>query len=215
MEKIIYVVAGGQGSGKGTFAERFAKQSNSKHIGTGDIFRNLPKDSTIRKLIDAGKFVSDEEMFKLMDCEISQKSSVILDGFPRTPEQAHWLINKYLPISTVVVIYLNLPRELLKARIQERHAKSTEKRADDANQAAVDERLNKFFDLTVPGLEMLRANPNVHFKELNIQPHYSIEDTYNLGMCAIAEVPKKHSGKMAQFSGAATAMATQHMNKIK
>ncbi len=95
--RIIFI--GKQGSGKGTYAEILSKKHNLPHISTGDMFREIAKESSelgkkVKELIDAGNLVPDEitisvlkERFKREDC----KNGFILDGFPRNLVQAQAL----------------------------------------------------------------------------------------------------------------------------
>lgn len=90
------VLLGAPGAGKGTQAERLYKELKVPHISTGDIFRSNIKNETelgkkAKEYIDKGQLVPDEvtidivkERLKDNDCE----TGFILDGFPRTIEQA-------------------------------------------------------------------------------------------------------------------------------
>ena len=51
MKPIMFVFMGGQGSGKGTFANLMLKQHDYKYIETGAILRNMPADSELGKKI--------------------------------------------------------------------------------------------------------------------------------------------------------------------
>ena len=90
---------GAPGSGKGTTAKILAKKTNFPHISTGDIFREqIKKETELGKLansyISQGKLVPDEVTINIVKDRLNwddTKDGVILDGFPRTIEQARAL----------------------------------------------------------------------------------------------------------------------------
>ena len=90
------VMLGAPGSGKGTTAKILAKKTNLPHISTGDMFREqIKKDTELGKLansyISKGQLVPDEVTIHIVEDRLTwedpQKGD-ILDGFPRTLEQA-------------------------------------------------------------------------------------------------------------------------------
>lgn len=90
------ILLGPPGSGKGTQAQRISEKYRIPQISTGDLFRKAVKERTAlgqeaKKYMDQGKLVPDdvvvgmvEERLKENDC----KGGFILDGFPRTLDQA-------------------------------------------------------------------------------------------------------------------------------
>jgi adenylate kinase len=90
---------GAPGSGKGTTAKILASKTNLPHISTGDMFREQIKNQTeLGKLADSyiskGNLVPDEVTINIVKDRLSwedTKNGVILDGFPRTVEQAEAL----------------------------------------------------------------------------------------------------------------------------
>lgn len=93
------ILLGLPGVGKGTQAKKLEVRFEIPHIATGDIFRKAIKNETplgkkAKSFIDAGELVPDEvtigiveERLKESDCE----NGFILDGFPRTINQAEAL----------------------------------------------------------------------------------------------------------------------------
>ncbi|MFO7820099.1 MAG: adenylate kinase [Halanaerobacter sp.] len=93
------VLLGPPGAGKGTQAARLEEEYEIPHISTGDIFRKAIKEETelgqkAKEYIDAGKLVPDKvtngivkERLAESDCQ----EGFILDGFPRTVNQAEAL----------------------------------------------------------------------------------------------------------------------------
>ena len=107
--KIIFL--GAQASGKGTQAILLAKKLNVPHISTGDIFRSKVEEGDIlgKKLgayMDKGKLVSNRITNKVIAERLSQKDikkGFILDGYPRTLDQAKFL-DKILEFDKVIEI---------------------------------------------------------------------------------------------------------------
>jgi len=94
------IIFGPPGSGKGTLAELFCNATKIVPISTGNIFRKHIADQDelgkqVKELVDKGKFVSDELTIKIIKKRLAQedvKDSFLLDGFPRTLNQARNLL---------------------------------------------------------------------------------------------------------------------------
>ena len=90
------VLLGPPGVGKGTQGRRLAQAFGVPQIATGDIFRNAVKDRTpmgtaAKSYIDAGKLVPDDVTIGLVEERLAHpdaQAGFILDGFPRTAQQA-------------------------------------------------------------------------------------------------------------------------------
>lgn len=95
------LLMGAQGSGKGTAAETLKVKLNIPTISTGDLFRSVIASGNelgqeLKTIIDAGNLVPDELTLKILKERLSQDdcaNGYILDGFPRTIEQAKLLEN--------------------------------------------------------------------------------------------------------------------------
>jgi adenylate kinase len=95
--KLIFL--GPPGAGKGTLAIRAKELLNAPHISTGAIFRDAiaaetPLGLTVKAVIESGKLVDDETTIALVKERLAQadaQNGYILDGFPRTIEQAEAL----------------------------------------------------------------------------------------------------------------------------
>src|ERR1700712_4375992 len=116
---------GPQGVGKGTQAGLLAAQFGIPHISTGDIFRaNIAGKTELGQqvsiLVDAGELVPDSlTQLMLADRlrEPDTENGLILDGFPRTSDQAEWLdamLTGDRALDAVVV--LDAPHEVLLER---------------------------------------------------------------------------------------------------
>lgn len=90
------VILGPPGAGKGTQADLIIKKYNIPHISTGDIFRENIKNQTelgtkVKAYMDKGLLVPDEMVVKIVEERITRedcKNGFLLDGFPRTVNQA-------------------------------------------------------------------------------------------------------------------------------
>ena len=94
MEGLSLIFLGPPGSGKGTQAELFERQFGLKKISTGDLLRDAIRRGTelgklAKEYINRGELVPDDVVVALVE-EVLGKTSdgYILDGFPRTIEQA-------------------------------------------------------------------------------------------------------------------------------
>lgn len=93
------VLLGPPGAGKGTQAAILTEKLGVPHISTGDLFRaNIGEDTPLGKeakeYIDAGKLVPTDVTARMVEDRLSQDDAAegfLLDGFPRTVEQADLL----------------------------------------------------------------------------------------------------------------------------
>ena len=166
MKHTMIVMMGGQGAGKGSIANIMKTEHEYKHIESGALFRTLPSDSEIAKIMARGELVPDSELFKLMETQITDDVDIILDGFPRTLPQAQWLVEKYADKFNIHVLYLDLSEELMIFRINKR-IREGGGRADDSDTAAVRRRLDTFWKVTVPAIEWLKTAPGIKFSDID------------------------------------------------
>ena len=109
MKNLVFL--GAPGAGKGTQAKRISEKYDIPHISTGDILRaNIKEGTELGKLaksyIDKGALVPDEVIIKVMQARLAEdkyKKGYLLDGFPRTIEQA-----KALDKITTVTLAVNI-----------------------------------------------------------------------------------------------------------
>jgi adenylate kinase len=92
------IIFGPPGSGKGTYAARLQERLGVKKISTGDICREIAKQPTelgrtIAGILEKGELVPDEIIIGIVRERLEQAGwrNFILDGFPRTLEQARAL----------------------------------------------------------------------------------------------------------------------------
>lgn len=127
MKNIILIAA--PAAGKGTLSDLLVKKYDYLHISTGDLLREVSKENTelgqkIAKMLKNGELVTDEIVFELLENKLRQVDKpYILDGFPRTINQAYKydeLIQK-LNKDLGIVVVLNCDYEILKKRIVGRY----------------------------------------------------------------------------------------------
>ena len=119
------VMFGAPGAGKGTYSSRLQKKLGVETIATGDIFRELIKNNSelgrkVRGYVEKGLLVPEEiviDVLKERLSKIPEGKGFILDGFPRTLEQAKALE----AIAKIdVVLMLDVPDWLIIERLSSR-----------------------------------------------------------------------------------------------
>lgn len=125
------LIMGLPGAGKGTQAEMIVHDYGVLHVSTGDMFREAMTNGTtlgkqVKKIIDAGDLVPDEVTNAIVKERLSQKDirdhGVLLDGFPRTLDQAKTLDQMLsdLTMKLDAVINIVVDPSILVARISGR-----------------------------------------------------------------------------------------------
>lgn len=173
----MLVFMGGQGSGKGTFANLLRKQHDYNYVEAGAILRAMPADSAIKQKISRGELVGDDDLFPIIAPHITTDADIILDGFPRTIGQAHWLIENFADKFDIKIIFLNISEETMLAHIQNR-IKEGGNRADDNDENAVRKRIESFKTTTMPAIEWLSTIPNITFYDVKL-PSDDIDINFN------------------------------------
>jgi adenylate kinase len=127
-EKIVVIMLGPPGSGKGTQAVKLTREVGIPHISTGDLFReNIASGTELGKqaktYMDAGKLTPDQLVLDMLFDRISRedcKNGFLLDGFPRTVPQAEALDSKMRDHAKLLVINLSASDALIEKRIEGR-----------------------------------------------------------------------------------------------
>ena len=126
------VLLGAPGSGKGTQAERIAPAFDVPHISTGDILRAAVKRGTpmglaAKRYMDAGDLVPDDVVIGIIRDRLGEPDTgggFMLDGFPRTLEQAAALDDMLTGAGRALglVLQIDVPEEELVQRLAGRRA---------------------------------------------------------------------------------------------
>ena len=122
------VMLGPPGAGKGTQAERLAQKRGLPRISTGDILREAvqaetPLGAVARAAMDAGRLVSDDVMIGIVQERLERddaRHGFVLDGFPRTVEQASALDRMVHGRGPLVVLDVVVPEDVLVRRLATR-----------------------------------------------------------------------------------------------
>jgi adenylate kinase len=128
MMNIIFV--GPPGAGKGTQAQIVSKTFKIPHISTGDMLRTEMDSGSklgnqVKDIVTLGKLVNDDLMNQIVKERLSKSDAVsgfILDGFPRTLNQAKSLdeILKSMGKQIDRVIYVDVPERVIVERLSAR-----------------------------------------------------------------------------------------------
>jgi adenylate kinase len=157
------VLLGPPGAGKGTQAAQIACRFGAPHIATGDIFRANVAEGTelgraAQEYMDLGDLVPDEVVIAMVmerlasdDCA----AGFVLDGFPRTVNQAEALDRRLAGLGTPLeaALSFDVTEEELLRRLAGRAA--AQHRADDAEQT-IRHRLEVFAIKTRPLIDYYR-----------------------------------------------------------
>lgn len=121
------VLLGAPGSGKGTQAKKLMAEKNIPQVSTGDMLRAAVAAGTrfglqAKEIMDAGNLVPDEVVLGIISERLAEEDAqegFILDGFPRTTQQAvdleHLLDEMGTPLDTAVLMDVDF--EILMKRL--------------------------------------------------------------------------------------------------
>jgi len=122
------VLLGPPGSGKGTQAERIAREFNLRVFSTGDILRQLAREETplgrkIKEILRRGELVQEEIMVEILAGFLSKGGGegILFDGYPRNLAQAKILTSHLEKLGGVgLAIYLKVRPEVVVKRLGSR-----------------------------------------------------------------------------------------------
>ncbi len=207
------IMLGAQGTGKGTVAGIISEQTGLPQISTGDIFRKNISEKTqlgveADKYISKGNLVPDEITVPMVEDRLTwedAKNGAILDGFPRTIEQAEKLDQILESKGEKIDLVVNLvtPKEELIDRMLTRRVctnqecKATyntklhppkvegicdrcgaplKQRADDSDPEAIKRRLEIYEEKTSPLVEYYQAKGVLKTETVSITANHMGKD---------------------------------------
>jgi adenylate kinase len=151
------LLIGAPGAGKGTQAGRLAARFGLTHISSGDLLRQHVQDQTplgqaIKSYVDRGDLVPDSlvmDMLRKPVVAAAEAGGYVLDGFPRTVEQAETAFAVAQPLGAEVqaAIHLDVPDAELVRRLLARQ------RGSDDTEEVIEHRLQVYRENTIPLLE--------------------------------------------------------------
>lgn len=157
------VLLGAPGSGKGTQGEALAQHFGVRHVSTGDLLRGHIEHGTdigreAEPYTRRGELVPDDLMLQIAGeavIEAAREGGYVLDGFPRTLAQAEQAYEgaDRAGVTADAVVYLAVPDDVVRERLA---ARAVAGRADDADPAVIERRLQVFHDQTGPLLDFYR-----------------------------------------------------------
>jgi len=159
---VIWLIFGPPGSGKGTQARYLGSEFGLTHLSTGEVLRAEAAEGSeegrqVASLMKAGQLVPDPVMVRIVNERLRRhpEEDVLLDGFPRTVEQARALDELLTSEGRKVdmVVALAAPEEVLTQRLLQRA--QVENRADDTRKA-IEERMHEYHERTEPVLAHYR-----------------------------------------------------------
>lgn len=201
---MIILMMGAQGTGKGTVAGIISQNTGIEQLSTGDVFRKNIKEKTplgieAEKYTSTGNLVPDDITIPMvidyLDSDLA-KNGIILDGFPRTLNQAQKLdeILEQRGKKVDLVINLTTPREEIIERIMTRrvcpNCKATYniklnppkvegicdkcgsqiiQRKDDSTEEAVNQRLEIYETKTAPVIEYYKNKGILRTEEVSVR----------------------------------------------
>jgi len=151
------LLIGAPGAGKGTQAKLIAERFHIAHISSGDLLRTHVQENTTigraaREFLAKGDLVPDAivmDMLRKPVVAASEDGGYVLDGFPRTVEQAKaaYETAQELGVAVEVAIYLEVPTAELTRRLLARG------RGKDDTPEVIEHRLEVFEAMTRPMLD--------------------------------------------------------------
>jgi adenylate kinase len=151
------LLIGAPGAGKGTQAGLLARRFGIAHISSGDLLRQHVRDQTslgqtIKSYVDRGDLVPDGVVMDMLRKPVvaaAEAGGYVLDGFPRTVEQAKasFPTAHALGAEVQAAVHLDVAREELVRRLLSR------RRGSDDTEAVIEHRLQVYLEKTVPLLE--------------------------------------------------------------
>lgn len=113
---MIYLLSGPPGAGKGTQSDMLVQKMRFRKLSTGDALRKAAKAGTevglqAEALMARGELVPDPVLFAIVKEALRDfgASQVVLDGYPRTTQQAHDLetLQQDFPVAMFILLRID------------------------------------------------------------------------------------------------------------
>lgn len=211
------VLLGAPGSGKGTQAKKLMAEKHIPQVSTGDMLREAVASGTrfglkAKSVMDAGDLVPDEVVLGIISERLAQpdaENGFILDGFPRTTQQAidleELLDEMETPLDTAVLMDVDFDILLkrltgrrtcsLTGRLLNVHYSSQEEldactaaggeliQREDDNEDTISNRLDVYRENTEPLIDFYRKRD----KLVTISAEGTIDEVYDRLLAALSE----------------------------
>ena len=148
------LLIGAPGAGKGTQAARIARHFGLTHISSGDLLRHHVQEETtigrqVAEYIDRGDLVPDAIIMDMLYKPVMAASATggyILDGFPRTVQQAEaaYAVAGELGVQVQLAVHIEVPEDELLRRLKAR------RRGEDDSESVIKHRLSVYEEKTSP-----------------------------------------------------------------
>lgn len=188
------IILGAPASGKGTISSRIVRDFKMNHLSGGDLLRSqITAKTTVgleaKKYMDAGNLVPDQLISTLIlnELKLMKDQNWLLDGFPRTLNQAECLSKDE---NITVVISLNVPDDEIVQRVQGRLTHLSSGRVYNTN----------FNPPKIPGIDDVTGEPLIQRDDDTPEAVRKRLQTYHSNVSPILDFYDKQ-GILKQFEG--------------
>lgn len=123
-KKLAIIMLGAPGSGKGTQGELLEKNTGFKRYVMSELIKRelKPGNELYDKVFKKGELIGDGDVFEIFRTYFKGEDEVILDGLPRTLDQAYWLYGYLMRHNyEIELIFLDVDEQKLLQRITSRY----------------------------------------------------------------------------------------------
>lgn len=148
--RLMIIFFGPPGSGKSTQGKIMAARHGWRWMSVGELLRQTD-DPEINKIMKSGDIVDKDVVNKILFEAIGDNKKIVLDGYPRSKEQAEDFLKMYDNNTISAIIVLDITDQEIKKRLLLR------KRAEDEDEV-ISHRLELYNNMTKPVLEFMKNN---------------------------------------------------------